>query len=149
MYGFDKQKARVVGIVVANTLLLIMPSIYALGSSAPLNTQSSFISYASNNIQQAIGSRKIANNTTTTGSNLNMTNAIDFVTPDLSMFYPVQWNASVYSPSSEIVDSIVTFNLLPQYNNSSENTAVLNIAKHSQIPEVIKMEEYVGSQIIF
>ena len=85
-------------------------------------------------------------------SNITLGNAITFMTTEIKVDYPVAWNALPGIPTSPYVDSIVTFTLLPQNNNSDSDLggrAILNIAKHAEFLEVIKLEEYVGTQLYF
>ena len=81
-----------------------------------------------------------------------MDNTITFLTPEIRINYPSNWNALPGIPTSPYVDSIVTFSLLPE-NNSSDNVVdsagILNIARHALFHETIALEEYAGTQVYF
>ena len=80
-----------------------------------------------------------------------MNNTITFLTPELRINYPSNWNALPGIPTSPYIDSLVTFTLLPQKNDSNldDSVAMLNIARHSLFDKVVELEEYVGTQLYF
>jgi hypothetical protein len=126
-------------------ILLFLPSISASYASSSYSYGPPPIHY----IQQSTEPQRIAE------SNITMGNSITFMTTEIKIDYPVTWNALPGIPTSPYVDSIVTFTLLPQNNNNNisdsglDGRAILNVAKHAQFLEVIKLEEYVGTQLYF
>ena len=86
-------------------------------------------------------------------SNTTVDNTITFLIPEIRINYSSSWNALPGIPTSPYVDSIVTFTLLPQNMSNNSNldnsVATLNIARHSLFNEVVRLEEYAGTQLYF
>jgi hypothetical protein len=139
-----KQKARAGFTVTLYSAILFFSSTSVAFAS---NASSFYIPSSVNNTLQATELQ------TTSESNLTMDDTITFITPEVRINYPASWNALQGIPASPYVDSIVTFTLQPQNNNNNNNTvdgaAIVNIARHSLLPEVIELEEYVGTQLFF
>jgi hypothetical protein len=128
-------------------MLLFFPSVSA--AAPPASPSSSFSSHDAPSIyyiQQATELPK-----TIPRSNTSMNNTITFLTPELRINYPSNWNALPGIPTSPYIDSLVTFTLLPQKNDSNldDSVAMLNIARHSLFDKVVELEEYVGTQLYF
>jgi hypothetical protein len=130
------------------TILLYSAILFFSSISVALAFPSSspFIPTSDNNGRQANTELQTASE-----SNFTIGNSITFITPEIRINYPASWTALPGIPTSPNVDSIVTFTLLPRNNdNSSLNgAAIVNIARHSLLPEVIELEEYVGTQLYF
>jgi hypothetical protein len=131
-------------------LLLFLPSISAVSASSPSpsSSSSSYIPFGYDYRQATELQIMPQSNTTTTD------NTITFVTPEIRINYPSNWDALPGIPTSPYVDSIVTFTLLPENNNNNNDTSVngtgiLNIAKHALFHESVELEEYVGTQVYF
>jgi hypothetical protein len=138
-----KQKAKAGFTVMFYSAILFFSSTSVAFASPP--SSSFYIPSSDNTIQQATDLQ------TTSESNVTMGNTITFITPEVRINYPASWNALPGIPTSPYVDSIVTFTLLPQNNNTNsvDSAAIVNIARHSLLPEVIELEEYVGTQLYF
>jgi hypothetical protein len=131
-------------------MLLLFPSVSAAAAAAapasPSSYSSSHVAPSIHYIQQATELPQ-----TIPRSNTTMNNTITFLTPELRINYPPSWNALPGIPTSPYIDSLVTFTLLPQKNDSNldDSVAMLNIARHSLFDEVVELEEYVGTQLYF
>jgi hypothetical protein len=126
-------------------MFLLFPSVSAAPAS-PSSSSSSYDAPSIHYIQQATELLQ-----TIPKSNTTMNNTITFLTPELRINYPSNWNASPGIPTSPYVDSVVTFTLLPQKNDSNldDSVAMVNIARHSLFDKVVELEEYVGTQLYF
>lgn len=140
---FPKKKARtVLAFISCIAILFSSPTAVAFAS-----VSSSFYFRSSDNFNLQATEPQ-----TTPDSNLTLDNTITFITPEVKIDYPASWNASQGMPINPYVDSIVTFKFLPEKNNTNNRLdyeAIVNIARHSLVPEVIKLEEYVGTQLYF
>ena len=139
-----KQKAKWGLIIIVYSTFLFSPSLSAFTCSLSSSSSSSCVpSYYDTQQKTEIQS--------SAKSNINIgNNTITFLTPEISISYPATWNALPGIPTSPYVDSIVTFTLPPEKNNTSQDSmATLNIAKHQLVDKVIELEEYVGTQLYF
>src|SRR5919199_1708095 len=94
-----KQKARAGLVAVTVCFLLIMTVL----STSAFGSSSSYNPFSLPNLQQSVQTCKAANHTTAaTESNFTMANAINFIRPDLSILYPVGWNALPNIPTGEV-----------------------------------------------
>src|SRR5215216_3796578 len=128
-----------------SVILLFLPSISAaVAASASTSSSSPYIPIG-NDDQQATELQITPESNTTTD------NTITFLIPEIRINYPSSWNALPGIPTSPYVDSVVTFTLLPQKNDSNldNSVAILNIARHSLFAGVVELEEYVGTQLYF
>jgi hypothetical protein len=107
----------------------------ALSSSSPPFLASPY------NLQGAIAS-------TSAESNLIIPNKINFTTPEISILYPVNWNAVKGTFQSEDMNSIITFRSPPQ-NDTDTSLAILNIARYDLGPVNITAERYANGQLLF
>jgi hypothetical protein len=131
--------------MLCSVILPSLPSVSTASASSVSGPSSSFISFR-------YGYQQATELQTTPEANVTLDNTITFLIPEIRINYSSSWNALPGIPTSPYVDSIVTFTLLPQNNNSDSDLggrAILNIAKHAQFLEVIKLEEYVGTQLYF
>lgn len=134
-------------------MLLFFPSVSAAATAAaaapPVSPSSSFSSNDAPSIHYIQQATELPQ--TIPRSNTTMNNTITFLTPELRINYPSNWNALPGIPTSPYIDSLVTFTLLPQknYSNLDDSVAMLNIARHSLFDKVVELEEYVGTQLYF
>ena len=91
--------------------------------------------------QQAIAS-------TSAESNIMIPNKINFTIPEMSLLYPVNWNAVKGTFQSEGMNSIITFRSPPQ-NDTDNSFGILNIAIHDLGPANITTERYASGQSLF
>jgi hypothetical protein len=144
----QKRKAGFTVIIILYSIILFLPSVSAAAYSSPTSSSSSHNPPSIHYIQQATELRK-----TEESNNITIDNTVTFLTPEIKIDYPANWNALPGIPTSPYVDSIVTLTLLPQKNNNSNldsnNRAILNIARHALFHEVVELEEYVGTQLYF
>jgi hypothetical protein len=131
-------------------MLLFFPSVSAATAAAaapPASPSSSFSSHDAPSIHYIQQATELPQ--TIPRSNTTMNNTITFLTPELRINYPSNWNALPGIPTSPYIDSLVTFTLLPQKNdnNLDDSVAMLNIARHSLVDKVVELEEYVGTQL--
>ena len=142
MGPLPKQNGKAGFTVMLYSIILLLPSTPAsvlASPSSPANISSSFDTQQVKEIQ------------TMSKSNITMDNTITFITPEIRINYPAGWSPLPGIPTSPYVDSIVTFTLLPEKNNNTlaDSAAILNIARHSLLDEVVKLEEYAGTQLYF
>ncbi|HKG70624.1 MAG TPA: hypothetical protein VKA87_01940 [Nitrososphaeraceae archaeon] len=93
------------------------------------------------NVQQEIASTSVE-------SNVIISDKINFTTPEVSILYPVNWNAVKGTFQGEETNSIITFRLLPQ-NDTDDALAILNIASYDLGRVNITTEQYADGQLLF
>jgi hypothetical protein len=137
----EKQKRKLQFIAILySVILLFLPSISVAAAS------SSSLSY----IPFGYDFQQVTELQTAPESNTTIDDTITFVTPEIRINYPSSWDALPGVPTSPYVDSIVTFTLSPDNNNTLVNsTGILNIAKHALFHESVELEEYIGTQVYF
>ena len=142
LYLLSNRRAKSGFTIILYSLILSFSSISAASASPSSSHDAPSIRY----IQQATELLQ-----TIPESNTTMDNTITFLIPEIRINYPSSWIALPGIPTSPYVDSVVTFTLLPQKNdsNSDDSVAMLNIARHSLFPEVVELEEYAGTQLYF
>lgn len=143
MYLLSNRRAKAGFTIILYSIILFFPSILAASASPSSSYDPPSIHY----VQQASVSRRTVPESNAT----TMDSTITFLIPEIRINYPSSWNALSGIPTSPYVDSVVTFTLLPQKNDSNldDSVAMLNIARHSLYPEVVELEEYVGTQLYF
>jgi hypothetical protein len=92
-------------------------------------------------LQQAIAS-------TSAESNITIPSKINFTTPEISILYPVNWNAVKGTFQGEDMNSIITFRTPPE-NDRDSSLAILNIARYDLGPVNITAEQYANGQLLF
>lgn len=134
LWWMQKTKVKFVISMYLQIILVALVVSSTLGSSFPFFP----LNY---DPQQAIAS-------TSAESNIMIPNKINFTIPEMSLLYPVNWNAVKGTFQSEGMNSIITFRSPPQ-NDTDNSFGILNIAIHDLGPANITTERYASGQSLF
>jgi hypothetical protein len=110
---------------------------------------SAFCSYSSSSSALFVASHHIAQQamaSTSVGSEVIISNKINFTTPEVTILYPVNWNVVKGTFQSDETNSIITFRLLAQ-NETDNSLAILNIAMYDLGPVNMTSERYADLQL--